>query len=143
MTWDDLQHEKSYAGFQVYSESKLANILYTRELGRRLAGTGVTANSLHPGFVSSNFGRDNPGLAGLVMPLAQLFAISDEEGAETSLYLATSPAVEGVTGKYFAKCREATPTTAAQNDDDARRLWQVSEELAAKVLGSGLPASRR
>jgi NAD(P)-dependent dehydrogenase (short-subunit alcohol dehydrogenase family) len=136
MTWDDLMHERSYPGFKVYSESKLANILFARELARRLGGTGVTANALHPGFVASNFGRDNPGLAGLTMPIAMLFAISEEQGAETSLYLATSSDVEGVTGKYFAKSREATPTSAAQSDEDARRLWEVSEGLVAKALGA-------
>ena len=133
MTWDDLMHESRYRGFRVYSESKLANILFTRELARRLAGAGVTANALHPGFVASSFGRDNPGLAGLAMLFAQMFAISEEKGARTSVYLATSPDVQGVTGKYFVRCREATPEPAARNDDDARRLWQVSEELVAKA----------
>jgi NAD(P)-dependent dehydrogenase (short-subunit alcohol dehydrogenase family) len=136
MKWDDLMHERSYPGFMVYSESKLANILFARELSRRLAGKGVTANALHPGFVASNFGRDNPGLSGLTMPIAMLFAISEEEGAKTSLYLATSPDVEGVSGKYFAKCREATPTADAQSDADARRLWELSEGLVERALGA-------
>jgi len=133
MTWDDLMHERSYPGFVVYSESKLANILFTRELARRLDGTRVTANCLHPGFVASNFGHDNPGLTRLGMRLAMLFAISEEKGAETSIYLASSPDVEGVTGKYFDKCKEATPTAEARNDEDARRLWDVSEQLVARA----------
>lgn len=139
MTWDDLMHERSYRGFLVYSESKLANILFTRELARRLEGTGVTANALHPGFVASNFGRDNRGLAGLGMRLAMLAAISEEEGAKTSLYLATSDEVAGVTGGYFVRCREATPTPAALDDAGARRLWEVSERLV-RHAGVELPA---
>jgi NAD(P)-dependent dehydrogenase (short-subunit alcohol dehydrogenase family) len=126
-------HEKSYRGFAVYGESKLANILFARELARRLTGTGVTSNALHPGFVASNFGRENSGALALVMPLLHFLAISEEEGAKTSIYLATSPDVAGTSGKYFKKCREATPSQAAQNDADAARLWEVSESLLQRI----------
>jgi NAD(P)-dependent dehydrogenase (short-subunit alcohol dehydrogenase family) len=131
--WDDFQHEKSYSGMTVYGESKLLNILFARELAKRLEKTGVTSNSLHPGFVASNFGRDNKGLIGWLMPVFQLFAISEEEGAKTTVWAATAPELEKVTGKYFDKCREASPTSEAQSDASAARLWKLSEELVAKA----------
>jgi NAD(P)-dependent dehydrogenase (short-subunit alcohol dehydrogenase family) len=133
INWDDFMHERRYAGLGVYGESKLANILFARELAKRLAGSGVTANSLHPGFVASNFGRENSGALGLIMPVLHLLAISEEKGAKTSVYLATSPDVARVTGKYFNKCREATPSRAALDDEDAAHLWQLSEELLEKI----------
>src|SRR5205823_4790558 len=139
MKWDDLMNERGrYRGFRAYSESKLANVLFTRELARRIAreSPAVTANALHPGLVASNFGRDNPPLVKLVMPIVMLFGIDEAKGAKTSLHLATSPDVEHVTGRYFYKCREATPSAAAQNDEDARRLWQASLDLLA---GAGFP----
>ena len=130
MPFDDLQGEKKYHGFRAYGYSKLANILFTVELARQLEGTGVTVNCLHPGMVDTNFGKGN----GLKLPwpfgwIMRKLTISPEKGAETSLYLATSPAVEGVTGKYFAKKRLAKPSRAAQDSEAARRLWQVSLEL--------------
>jgi NAD(P)-dependent dehydrogenase (short-subunit alcohol dehydrogenase family) len=131
LDFSDLQAERRYSGFTVYGRSKLANILFTRELARRLAGTGVTANCLHPGFVASRFGDNNRGLIRLGLGIAkQLFAISPEKGAETIVYLASSPAVAGVTGGYFAKCRPAMPTAAAQDDAAAARLWDESARLA-------------
>ena len=129
--FDDLQATKSYGqqGFGAYSNSKLMNILFTNELARRLEGTNVTANSLHPGFVASNFAKNNGGIAKLFMPIMHLFAISEDKGAETSIYLASSPEVEGVTGKYFFKKKAIEPAEQAKATAVARQLWEVSEEL--------------
>jgi retinol dehydrogenase 12 len=131
LDFGDLQSAESYRGFTVYGRSKLANILFTRELARRLAGTGVTANCLHPGFVATRFGDNSDGLIRLAIGVAKnLFAISPEKGAETIVYLASSPEVAGVSGGYFAKSHPATPTAAAQDDAAARRLWEASAKLA-------------
>jgi NAD(P)-dependent dehydrogenase (short-subunit alcohol dehydrogenase family) len=129
---DDLQSTRGYSGFRVYSNSKLLNILWTRELARRLAGTGVTANCLHPGFVATRFGDQSGGLLQRLMPVAKLFAISPEKGAETIVYLASAPNVE-TTGGYWYKSQRATPTDAAQDDAAAKRLWAESERLAGLV----------
>jgi NAD(P)-dependent dehydrogenase (short-subunit alcohol dehydrogenase family) len=101
LNFDDLQNRKGYAGQQVYGQSKLANVLFTYELARRLEGTRITVNALHPGFVATRFATNNGVLARLARPLLDLFAISVEEGAQTMVYLATSPEVESMTGKYF------------------------------------------
>ncbi len=130
LDFGDLQSERNYHYFTVYGRSKLANILFTRELARRLAGTGVTANSLHPGFVSTRFGDNNRGLFRIGIGIAKLFAISPEKGAETIVYLASSPDVADVTGTYFADCRPARLSTAAQDDAAARRLWDESARIA-------------
>lgn len=128
--FDDLQHERTpYRSFQVYGQSKLANILFTYELARRLAGTGVTANALHPGFVATNFGLAPGGFTGLGLRLARLVAISPERGAQTSIYLASSPDVQGVTGRYFARCKPVRSSRASHNVDAAGRLWALSEQL--------------
>ena len=128
--FDDLQSEKGYRGFSVYSRSKLANILFSRELARRLEGTGVTANSLHPGFVATRFGDNNGGLSASVIGFLKKFAITPEKGAETIIYLATSDEPASITGQYFYKCRVATPSTRAQEDEAARRLWEETARLA-------------
>ena len=133
LNFDDLQSERGYSGFVVYGRSKLANILFTRELARRLAGTGVTANCLHPGFVDTRFGDQSGGLTSLVIRGAKNFAISPEKGAGTIVYLASSPEVEGKSGDYYYQEKLATPSRNAQNDDDARRLWDAS----AKIAGLG------
>lgn len=130
LDFDDLQSFKNYAGFRVYGRSKLCNILYTRELARRLEGTGVTANSLHPGFVATRFGDQSGGAFSVIVRLAKYFAISPEKGAETIVHLASSGDVAGVSGEYFYKCRPVAPTKEAQDDEAARRLWQESEKLA-------------
>ncbi len=131
LDFDDLQMARNYSGMTAYSRSKLANILFTRELARRLAGTSVTANCLHPGFVASRFGDNNAGLVGLGTKVAkQLFAIAPERGAETPVYLASSPAVEGRSGGYYYQCAPATPSAAAQDDAAARRLWEESTRIA-------------
>ncbi len=131
LDFGDLQSARSYRGFTVYGRSKLANILFTRELARRLAGTGVTANCLHPGFVATRFGDNSDGFIRVAIGVAKnLFAISPEKGAETIVYLASSPEVAGVSGGYFARSRPATPTAAAQDDAAAKRLWEESAKLA-------------
>ena len=129
LDFDDLQSSKSFRGFKVYSRSKLCNILFTRELARRLAGTGVTANSLHPGFVATRFGDESGGLFSIGVRIAKLFALSPEKGAETLVYLASSPEVAGFTGEYFHRCRAIIPSKEAQNDANAERLWRETAEL--------------
>jgi NAD(P)-dependent dehydrogenase (short-subunit alcohol dehydrogenase family) len=130
LDFNDLQSANNYRGFRVYGRSKLCNIIYTRELARRLAGSGVTANSLHPGFVATRFGDESGGMLSFAVRAAKYFAITPEKGAETIVYLASSEEVAGTTGKYFYKCREATPTKEAQDDVAARRLWEETAKLA-------------
>jgi len=142
LDFDDLQSVAAYRGglwdwlrrggpgFKVYGRSKLCNILFTRELARRLAGTGVTANSLHPGFVATRFGDQSGGLISFGVRAAKRFALSPQQGAETLIYLASSPEVAGVTGEYFHRCRPATPTREARDDAAARRLWTATAALA-------------
>jgi NAD(P)-dependent dehydrogenase (short-subunit alcohol dehydrogenase family) len=130
LDFDDLQSRKGYAGFAVYSRSKLCNILFNRELARRVP-QGVTANCLHPGFVATRFGDNSGGLMRTVLKVAKpISAISPEEGARTIIHLASSPTVAGITGKYFAKCEVARPTKEAQDDADAKRLWEISTGIA-------------
>jgi len=128
--FNDLQSANNYKGFQVYGRSKLCNILYTNELARNLAGTGVTANCLHPGFVDTRFGDESGGLLSLGVRIAKTFAISQEKGAATIVYLDSSDEVAQATGGYYYKCKKATPTKQARDDDAAKRLWQESERLA-------------
>lgn len=131
LDFDDLQGARRYDGWTAYRRSKLANILFTRELARRLAGSGVTANSLHPGFVASSFGDNNRGPMRLIIGLAKrLIAISVEKGAATPVYLAASPEVAEVNGLYFDKCRKAIPSEAAQDDEAAFRLWRETARIA-------------
>ena len=130
LDFNDLQSANGYGGFMVYSRSKLCNILFTRELARRLAGTSVTANSLHPGFVDTRFGDHSGGLFSQLVRVGKLGALSPQKGAETLIYLASSPEVAEVTGEYFYKCRPATPTAQARDDSAARRLWAESARLA-------------
>lgn len=126
---EDLQAERGYSGMTVYGNSKLANILFTRGLQRRLEGTKVTTNSLHPGVVRTGFGLNSEGFFKHLVKLAAPFMLSAEGGARTSVYLASSPEVEGVSGKYFAKCKVARETKAAQDAAAAETLWQKSAEL--------------
>jgi NAD(P)-dependent dehydrogenase (short-subunit alcohol dehydrogenase family) len=136
LDFDDLQSERKYKWAKAYSKSKLANIYFTRELARRLDGTGVTVNALHPGFVRSEFGRggDLGGIYGWgIKYVASPFAISPEKGARTTIYLASSPEVADVSGGYFFKSKPATPSAVAQDDDAASRLWDASEKLVASV----------
>lgn len=126
---DDLQNERRYRVMRVYGQSKTANILFTQELARRIAGSGVTANALHPGGIRSNLGRSDAAALEALRKLVGIFLKSPEQGARTSLYLACSPEVEGVSGRYFAKCRERRPAAHARDPELARRLWERSEEL--------------
>ncbi|RAI39353.1 hypothetical protein CH341_26035 [Rhodoplanes roseus] len=127
---DDLQSTRGYGGWPAYRRSKLCNILFTRELARRLAGTGVTANCLHPGFVDTGFGNNNGGLYGLGIRLAKrFFALPLDEGARTSIHVATAPEFATTTGAYVVRSRVAEPSAAAQDDDTARRLWDASLSL--------------
>jgi NAD(P)-dependent dehydrogenase (short-subunit alcohol dehydrogenase family) len=130
LDFDDLQSAQGYKGFPVYGKSKLCNILFTRELAKRWADTGVTVNALHPGFVSTRFGDQSGGFFQRGIQVVKLFAISPEKGAETIIYLATSDEVTKVSGKYFYKCRAVNPTREAQDEASARRLWEESERLA-------------
>ncbi len=126
----DLQSERSYSGWRAYQRSKLANILFTYELARRLEGTGVTANALHPGFVASNFGMNNKLLFRLGLRLAFLVsAIDVEEGAQTPIHLASAPELEGVSGRYFVRKQPAESSPRSRDPETARRLWEVSEQL--------------
>ena len=130
LNFDDLQSRQSYAGFAVYSRSKLCNILFNRELARR-APVGVTANSLHPGFVATRFGDNSGGLLRTVLKIVKpIGAISPQEGARTIIYLSAAPEVANVTGQYFYESKITRPTAEAQNDGDARRLWDISEQIA-------------
>jgi len=131
LDFDDLQSARDYRGLAVYGLSKLCNILYTRELARRWAGTGVTVNSLHPGFVATRFGDESGGFLSYGIRLAKLFGLSSEKGAETLVYLASSPEVATISGGYFYKCQLARPTREAQDDAAARRLWAETERLAS------------
>jgi len=124
--FDDLQGEKNYSGWRAYANSKLANILFTYELARRVSSTRVTANCLHPGAVATNIFRALPKFAGAIIKLVTL---SPEKGAETSIYLAASPSASGVTGKYFVKKTETRSSPESYNEDTARKLWAVSAQL--------------
>ena len=133
INFDDLQSEKSYRGLSVYGQSKLANVLFTYELARRLEGTNVTANALHPGVVLTGFGANNAGIFRLLFrvfqTVARPFMLSPERGAETSIHLASSPEVEGVTAKYFVKKEPVPSNDISYETDVAQRLWQMSEEM--------------
>ncbi len=130
LDFGDLQSAKGYGGLKVYGRSKLADILFTRELARRLAGTGVTANCLHPGVVATRFGDSSGGMFGRLFPVLRLFFISAEKGADTIVYLASSPEVAETTGEYFVKRKITEPSQAARDDAAAKRLWEASETLA-------------
>jgi len=125
--FDDLQGEQRYGGFGAYGQSKLAQVLFTRELARRLEGTGVTVNACHPGVIRTNLGM---GGTSAVVRFVRMFFKGPEKGAETPIYLSISPEVERVTGKYFANKHVREPSRAARDPDVARRLFDVSAELA-------------
>lgn len=131
--FDDIQFERSYSVQKAYARTKLYNVLFTRELARRLAGTGVTANALHPGMIRTQIGRDGDlsGLAGIVWPLLQRWRGKPvEAGARVVMHVAAVPELDGVTGKYVStSLREAEPSVLAQDDAAARRLWEMSERL--------------
>ena len=138
LDFDDLQSERNFVGLRAYARSKLANILFARELSRRLDGTGVTVNALHPGTVRTGWGADGDAgrLLTLGLTLARWWFLSPEQGADTVVYLAASPAVEGKSGGYYVKRRLQQPAPAARDDQTARRLWEVSEALLDQGPGS-------
>jgi NAD(P)-dependent dehydrogenase (short-subunit alcohol dehydrogenase family) len=127
--FEDLQGEKKFSGWQAYGQSKLAMILFTHELATRLDGTGVTVNSAHPGVVRTNFAKNNGGLVSFGFRLIGTLFISPQTAAKRILYVATSPDVEGVNGKYFTKMHAAKSSQESYDDDSAKRLWQMSEQL--------------
>lgn len=131
LDFDDLQATRKYRSYRVYSKSKLANVLFTRELARRWAETGVTANAVHPGFVASRFGRDGDGgtVTDWVLTALKPFALTPEQGAATQVYVASALELDGITGGYWAKSAPATPSAAAQDDAAAAQLWEVSSAL--------------
>ena len=127
---DDLQGTRRYRGMAAYCQSKLANILFTYRLAELLAGTPVTANCLHPGFVASRFGQNNGWLFAMVLKVAmRLSAIDVEAGARTSVHVATSADLAGISGRYFDKSREAASAPASRDEETGRRLWELSESL--------------
>jgi NAD(P)-dependent dehydrogenase (short-subunit alcohol dehydrogenase family) len=129
---DDLQNAKRYSGWTAYGQSKLANVYFTYELARRLEGSSVSVNCLHPGFVASRFGDNNGGVARMLIGFAKsVAAISEDDGAKTSIHVASSPEVAGVSGKYFDKCNVASSSPVSHDEGVASALWQASERLAA------------
>jgi len=134
LDFGDLQLARSFSGTRAYSNSKLANVLFTTELARRLEGTGVTANCLHPGVVATNFGTDNGWKTWIISVGFRVFGISAEDGARTIVYLASSPQVADATGGYYYKERKAPVSAQAEDAKSAQRLWEVSAQLA------GIPA---
>jgi len=137
--FDNLQGERDYS-LRAYDNSKLANILFTMELARRLEGTGVTVNALHPGFVATGFAKNNGKVfAALISIFTPLVARSPTKGAQTSIYLASSPSVEGITGKYFYDSHVIPAAPQATDMVVARKLWEVSAEMVQ--LADGRPAS--
>ena len=132
MNFDDLGFRRGYVGMKAYARSKLANLLFTYELAHRLEGSGVTANAVHPGQVATDIWRTNFFLIGpLLKGLIRLTGLTPEQGADTLIYLAASPEVEGVSGKYFVRRKAVRSSPLSYDEDVARRLWQVSEDLTA------------
>jgi retinol dehydrogenase 14 len=139
--FDDLQGERSYSGARAYNQSKLANVLFTYELARRLRGTAVTANALHPGVVRTSFGAEDPnGVQRLLVPFMRPFMKAPAQGAATSIHLASAPDLAQVTGRYFAGSKPRKSAPRSYDQATAERLWQVSADLAglngARDLGA-------
>lgn len=134
LAFDDLQTARGYSGWLAYKRSKLCNILFTRALARRVSGSRVTANALHPGFVATSFGNNNGGIFRAGLGLAKRFmAIPPAEGARTPIHLVSAPEVAGLSGLYFDKCAAREPSAEAQNDQSAERLWRES----VRMTGAG------
>jgi NAD(P)-dependent dehydrogenase (short-subunit alcohol dehydrogenase family) len=127
--FDDLQGEKGYEGWGAYAQAKLANVMFTYALARRLEGTGVTVNAMHPGFTATGFAKNNGPLARLAMSIARLFARSARKGAETVIYLAASPMVEEVSGKYFVDKKAVKSAPISYDSEAQEKLWRISEEM--------------
>ena len=135
MNFEDLQSEKTFRPMQVYGQSKLANILFTKSLSEKLSSFGVTVNCLHPGFVSTGIGsNNNQGLWTFLMLLAKPFARKTDKGAETSIYLCSSSGVKDTTGEYFVDCKVEKVSEAAKDPKQAAKLWEISEEITGLRL---------
>ncbi|MDA4121842.1 MAG: SDR family oxidoreductase [Thaumarchaeota archaeon] len=130
LDFEDLQLSSGYGAMKAYSRSKLSQILFTYELAKRLKGTGVTVNCVHPGVVATNWGRKSAGLLSFAVKFAGPFSLSSEKGADTSVYLASSPEVASVTGAYFTKRKQVRSSRESYDEAEAQRLWQVSMKLA-------------
>jgi retinol dehydrogenase-14 len=136
INFNDLQNERDYSGARAYNQSKLANIMFTYELARRLRGGSVTANALHPGVVSTSFGAADPGrVQRLLVPVMRPFMKTSAQGATTSIHLASAPDLAHVSGRYFADSKPRTSSRRSHDEAAAARLWQVSEDLAAVTTG--------
>ncbi|MFK7804195.1 MAG: SDR family oxidoreductase [Anaerolineae bacterium] len=135
MNWDDIQYAESYSAMKAYGQSKAMNVLFTHEMARRLDGSGVTVNALHPGVVGTNIflGMGNNIIVRALSKIAGLFMLSPEQGAETSLYLAQSPEVTGVTGKYFTKSAEKKPLRETLDEANWSKMWSLTEEWLAEA----------
>jgi NAD(P)-dependent dehydrogenase (short-subunit alcohol dehydrogenase family) len=129
MSWDDLGGEKRYHPMRVYGQSKLANLLFTYELARRLTGTGVTVNAVHPGAVATRLGHNNGRIAALLARVLAPVLRSPAKGAEASLYAAVAPGLDGVSGKYFVNCKERRSSKESYDTEAARRLWELSARM--------------
>ncbi|MBM4252878.1 MAG: SDR family oxidoreductase [Deltaproteobacteria bacterium] len=135
LDFENLQGERHYSGWEAYCRSKLCNILFTKELAKKLAGGSITVNCLHPGFVASKFGHNNQGALAVLLKLSQkIFAINEDRGAQTSVYLATSTDVSGINGDYFASCEAKKPSHIATDSELATKLWTITEQLCAPFL---------
>jgi NAD(P)-dependent dehydrogenase (short-subunit alcohol dehydrogenase family) len=132
MHWDDLELRNGYGAFKAYGQSKLANILFTYELAKRLKAKAVTVNCLHPGVIATGFGKADGGALSVLLRLAKPFLGTPEEGARTSVYLASSPELANVTGQYFEKCKPVRSSAASYDEPSRQRLWEVSEAMIAK-----------
>ena len=131
MDFENLNGEQEYKAWKAYQKSKLANVLFTYELLKKVPAD-ITVNCLHPGFVATNFGHNNGGFIGPVLKIAQrISAIDPEEGAKTSIFLCSAPEVKGVSGKYFYKCQPKTSSRESRNMDTGKRLWQISSDIAS------------
>ena len=133
--FDNMNGEKKYTGFDTYKKSKLANVMFTYELAKRIEGTGITANCLHPGFVSTNFGKNNSFLWRNFIRVAMwLIAINVKDGAKTSIHLACSDEVKDITGRFFANCEVKKGSSKAKNEEHNQKLWELSEEFVKPFL---------
>jgi NAD(P)-dependent dehydrogenase (short-subunit alcohol dehydrogenase family) len=137
--FDDIHSSTRYSGLKAYTQSKLANVLFSSELARRLQGSGVTSNSLHPGVVATGFGHNNRGFIKWWVSLTRPFLKTPTEAAKTTIHVATSPELGGVTGAYFKDCRQLPASTLARDPAVARQLWALSEELLTKCLRGDAP----
>jgi NAD(P)-dependent dehydrogenase (short-subunit alcohol dehydrogenase family) len=139
--FDNLSGERGYSPFQAYGQSKLANVLFAKELAKRLEGTGKTANSLHPGVIATELSRNMNPVANIAMRLAAPLVLkSVPEGAATQCYVATHPQMEGVSGRYWGDCNEWRPNHHGRDESLAQRLWQASESIVAELCGSAAKA---